>query len=77
MKSIPLALIGIPLTSLAALAHPGPHDDIDGASAALNHVLGSPDHASWLILGLTAVLVILAVKAAMRIAAGEKAEDQR
>ncbi len=80
MKSLPFALVGTLLStvalSTAVSAHPGPHDDIEGVSAALGHVLGSPDHASWLILALTAVLAILAVKAAIRITGSEKQKDQ-
>jgi hydrogenase/urease accessory protein HupE len=79
MKSLTLALVGSVLStgalSTSALAHPGPHDEFESASAALSHVLGAPDHASWLILGLTAVLSILAIKAAIRIAAPEKSKD--
>jgi len=76
VKSLPVALIFATL-STAAAAHPGPHDDIDGVSAALGHVISSPDHASWLILGVTAVLAILAIKAAIRISSPEKSNEGR
>jgi hypothetical protein len=78
---LPFALIGALLSTAAlsttAWAHPGPHEDVESASAALNHVVGSPDHASWLILGVTAILSVLAIKAAIRIATGEKSQEHR
>lgn len=84
MKSQPFALaaFALPFASLAtfahvAVAHPGPHEDVDNLADAVSHILGSPDHASWLILALTAALTILAIKAAIRIAAPEKSEEKR
>ena len=81
MKSLPFALLGALLSTAAlttsAAAHPGPHDDVEGLSTALSHVVSSPDHASWLILGITAILAIVAVKAAIRIAAPEKSNENR
>lgn len=76
MKFLPFALI-LAMLSTGALAHPGPHDEVESASAALSHVLSSPDHASWLILGVTAILAILAIKTAIRIAAPEKSDENR
>jgi hypothetical protein len=76
MKFLPLALMGSMLSTVAA-AHPGPHDDVDSVSTALSHVVGSPDHASWLILAITAVLSILAIKAAIRISGAEKPSKKR
>jgi hypothetical protein len=76
MKFLPFALLFATLTT-AASAHPGPHEDVDNLGNAVSHVLGSPDHASWLILALTAVLSILAVKAAIRIATPGKTDEKR
>ena len=75
MKFLTLALAFSALPALVN-AHPGPHDDIDNLPDALGHLLGSPDHASWLILAVTAVLSILAVKAAIRIVASEKLDKR-
>jgi hypothetical protein len=75
VKPLPVALIFATLSTTAA-AHPGPHD-LESVSAAVSHVVGSPDHASWLILGVTAVLAILAVKAAIRISSPEKSNEGR
>lgn len=77
MKSLTLAALAFAGFSSAATAHTGPHDDVETVSGLMSHVLGSPDHASWLILGLTAILMIVAVKAAIRIAASEKTGEKR
>ena len=81
MKSQPFAVVAFALIfatlSTVAAAHPGPHDDLQGVSAALGHVLGAPDHASWLILAVTAILAIVAIKAAMRISSPEKSRENR
>jgi hypothetical protein len=79
MTYLPFALLGTMLSTAAlstsVVAHPGPHDDLESVSAAIGHVVGSPDHASWLILAITAVLAILAVKAAIRISGPEKSNE--
>ena len=81
MKSQPFAFGAFALLlatlSTAAAAHPGPHEDVDNLGDAVSHILGSPDHASWLILAITAVLSILAIKAAIRIASPSKSEEKR
>ncbi len=76
MKSLTFALFFATFATIAE-AHPGPHEDVDNLGDAVSHILGSPDHASWLILGLTAVLSILAIKAAIRIATPGKIDEKR
>jgi hydrogenase/urease accessory protein HupE len=66
MKSLAFALAFSALPAVAH-AHPGPHDDIDSVPAMLAHIVSSPDHASWLILAITAVFTLGAIKAAIRI----------
>jgi len=73
---LPFALFFATFSTIAS-AHPGPHDEVESAPAALAHVLGSPDHASWVILAVTAVLSVLAIKAAIRIATSEKSGENR
>lgn len=75
MKFLTLALAFSAVPALAH-AHPGPHDDIATFSDMAGHILGSPDHASWLILAATAVLSMLAVKAAVRIVTGENLDKK-
>lgn len=84
MKSVSSSLfsaliltLAIATFSTAAFAHPGPHDDIDSVSDMLGHIVGSPDHASWLILAATAVLSVLAIKTAIRIATPGKSDENR
>ena len=60
-----------------AMAHPGPHDEIETIPGMLSHVVASPDHASWLILAATAALSIVAIKAAIRIAATPSKTDEK
>jgi len=61
----------------AVQLRPGVLALIESAPAALAHVLGSPDHASWIILAVTAALSVLAIRAAIRIAASEKSGENR
>jgi hypothetical protein len=57
-RTVPTGAI-LALAAAPAAAHPGDHADLIGRQA-VTHLLGSPVHAGWIVLGLLAFAAWLA-----------------